>query len=475
MRYIYRAALLLPLTLFFVVALDYSLSLKLFIGYQLYDIKRILELGVLLWLALFMLISFSERRIWLQTWHLLAYKARGILLIILGLGVLSALLAAVPKMALLEVLLYFLLACFAIFIAAQRIVMGRFGDKVLLTVVMLAIVIYEAIFFRNYLFAVINHAQSFNFYPGFVHPRFLAQFLTWTLLLSSLPILLVSRQKRALRFGINSITYVVSGLWWAIAILNGAKGMLLGLLLAAIFGVVVWRGAIKKWLLVQLQVIAIGAILYVVLFVLLIPSSGFTPMDGSVTTRWPLWYEAIRLILAHPLLGVGPMHFAYHINSYAAHPHDSLLLIASEWGIPVLLLVLSLIVWGAKAWLHKFNRNDTNVISKVLAISLVAAAGHSLVSGILVMPLSQIMLALTIGWMVGVYYADQSLPEVIPRCLGKELLLMLFMALAMAGIIVGIVPAIFSLHFSAIQWFMQHPSHGFILNPRFWSQGWIGP
>jgi O-antigen ligase len=380
-----KAILFSPLAIFFVIVLNYKLSIYLFPGYFLYDIKRILELALLLWLALFLLISFRERRVWLRTYNLLPVKARLGIFVIFLLGILSSALAPLPKMALLEVSLFFLMFCFIIFIAGKRITIGVCADNIILFVIMLGVVIYEIIFIYSY---------PIRYFLGFVNPRFLAQFCTWTLPLVSLPVFW--------RKG-KIITFIIASLWWSIAIANSAKGMFLALLIAGIFAAAVFRGAIKKWLLIQLQVIFAGIILYLLLFIKL---TGLTSVANSLFGRLPLWQGAIKLIITHPFLGVGPLHYSYYPNPIAAHPHNSLLLIASEWGIPVLILVLILFISGIKSWLQKFNHKTAAVVPIALTVSLISAGGYSLVSGVLVMPLSQVMLGIISGWMLGIYYAD---------------------------------------------------------------------
>jgi O-antigen ligase len=350
----------------------------------LYDIKRILELALLLWLALFLLISFRERRVWLHTYNLLPEKARLGIFVIFLLGILSSVLAPLPKMALLEVSLFFLMFCFMIFITGKRITIGVCADNLILFVIILGVVIYEVIFVYPY---------PSSYFLGFVNPRFLAQFLTWTLPLVTLPIFW--------RRG-KIVTFIIASLWWSIAIANSAKGMFLALLISGIFAIFIFRAAIKKWLLIQLQVILGGIILYLILFIRL---TGLTHIADSVLGRLPLWQEAVKLIIMHPFFGVGPLHYSYFPNPIAAHPHNSLLLIGSEWGIPVLILVLILFISGIRSWLRKFNHKTATVVPIALTVSLIAASCYSLVSGVLVMPLSQVMLSLTVGWMLGIYYA----------------------------------------------------------------------
>ncbi|MFY8117823.1 MAG: O-antigen ligase family protein, partial [Roseateles sp.] len=54
----------------------------------------------------------------------------------------------------------------------------------------------------------------------------------------------------------------------------------------------------------------------------------------SVGSRFRLWQIALDMVRDHPLLGVGPMHFADTYNGIGAHPHNIYLQIAAEYGLP---------------------------------------------------------------------------------------------------------------------------------------------
>ncbi len=54
---------------------------------------------------------------------------------------------------------------------------------------------------------------------------------------------------------------------------------------------------------------------------------------ASVGTREFLWTRAVSDAATHPILGIGPMHFAYSYNDIAAHPHNFWLQLAGEWGL----------------------------------------------------------------------------------------------------------------------------------------------
>ncbi|MDX1803849.1 MAG: hypothetical protein R3292_07180, partial [Alcanivorax sp.] len=105
-------------------------------------------------------------------------------------------------------------------------------------------------------------------------------------------------------------------------------------------------------------------------------------------------------ICAHPLLGQGPMSFAANTLFPVAHPHNSLIQIAYEWGVPALLLVLVIVFICLKKSVSVFKGDEGKRNSKravVLSASLLVAAIHSLLSGIIVLPYPQLWLAIIVG------------------------------------------------------------------------------
>ena len=106
------------------------------------------------------------------------------------------------------------------------------------------------------------------------------------------------------------------------------------------------------------------------------------------------------------------MHFAHAGRDLqaAAHPHNWLLQIGSEWGVPALLclagaLMLALLqLWRARTAVAPGDamRQCTLAVWMVTAIAIVL---DGMVSGLLVMPTSQLWIALYLGcawgWVAG--------------------------------------------------------------------------
>ena len=187
--------------------------------------------------------------------------------------------------------------------------------------------------------------------------------------------------------------------------------------------------------------------------------------------RWIMWRSSLELSFQNPWLGIGPHHFSHYMK--AGHPHMSLLQLLVEYGWPFFILLVSLIIWGFVSWCKGvLNRIDTHTKTRDIALTaaLVSAFLHSLVSGIIVMPLSQFMLILVVGWVMGIHYSD-SRKMLINHYPIKSILLTLGMLVVSIIFVASIQPE--------VQLILQGPYGGIIefkydptmFHPRFWHQG----
>jgi hypothetical protein len=113
------------------------------------------------------------------------------------------------------------------------------------------------------------------------------------------------------------------------------------------------------------------------------------------------------------------MQLASLRNGIAAHPHQAWLQWAAEMGFPSALLVSWL---AARAALTRLlpvlrtqagSRREPDVLRVCLTASVVAALTHAMVSGVLVMPYSQLWLSVAVGWLVGLQ------PAIAPSSAGR--------------------------------------------------------
>jgi len=98
---------------------------------------------------------------------------------------------------------------------------------------------------------------------------------------------------------------------------------------------------------------------------------------------------------------------SYDMAFSVAHPHNSILQWASEWGVPATLLMVCSLVCALAGWMRRrrteLSQGSPDAVTIVaLTTALIGAALHSLVSGVLVMPLSQLMLVATAGCALGI-------------------------------------------------------------------------
>jgi putative inorganic carbon (hco3(-)) transporter len=208
----------------------------------------------------------------------------------------------------------------------------------------------------------------------------------------------------------------------------------------------------------------------------------FTGLSG----RELLWSEAWEIIVSRPLLGVGPMHYADYASRIAAHPHNAPLQIAAEWGVPALLIVLALFSLGLVLWL----RNDYGVakgegesarLRPALFAALITAALHSLFSGIIVMPISQLMMTLVLGWMLGIAYIETpkrevEAVEVSPHSRRAHFMVLLFFTLVLLGIAKPLsvqIPILERVNQEYREENLLEPVR--LFRPRFWLQGYLAP
>ncbi|GGI54146.1 hypothetical protein GCM10011430_13200 [Oxalicibacterium solurbis] len=236
----------------------------------------------------------------------------------------------------------------------------------------------------------------------------------------------------------------------------------------------------------QLAAIAAGLMLYGLMF-FAIPTLldnppkliNRLPALSNLSLRDVLWVEAWHIICAHPWLGVGPMQFAAQPNGVGAHPHNAVLQIAAEWGLPALLMLSTLIVIGFRQFVIYLRRQSdeisfANVLSFALFASLVAAGAQSLVDGVIVMPYSQVTLMVLTGWAIGICPSSskQNLRSVsVTSKRWIEFSLLGFSALLLGIVMAQALPDVPYLpermqHYSDV-----HPGQRFF--PRFWQQGWI--
>jgi len=443
-----------------------------------YNEKRILELLLLLVVASLFLCNSTSRENWLSCLGHLPSISKILLLSIAALGIISSAGAAFPKFALLEVSLFTLLFAGSICVASCYVQLGDLFGKMVAIALFLMGWFYLVGFFGYYL-TVISGGLALSqpdIFGNFANIRFFNQFQSWTLSLMVIPLFFFP--KRSLL--ITALFIVVASGWWLLLFTSNCRGTLVGCIISFPLTLLLFGKQAKQWFKWQVITIGGGLAAYLLFFVLIPKVMSVdvqTIIDRDImrdNPRIELWSAAGKMIQAQPLLGAGPMHFAAEGNFIATHPHNSLLQIAAEWGIPVALAVIALFVWGIFAWSKAINStpysNEDKSLCAALLASLLTAGVHSLFSGIIVMPLSQVMMVLVTGWMLGI--TSRRTVSAKNYSNGKHVILCLIFLVTSFGVIWPLFPELLYLEKSQADFLHSHPEVR-VLNPRFWHQGHI--
>jgi O-antigen ligase len=321
-----------------------------------------------------------------------------------------------------------------------------------------------------------------TFLVGFSNPRFPAQLQALTLPL--LPLAMAAVRRRGARFGLA----VVFALWWMCLIGSGSRTAWLALAVAGALLFLVGPAG-RLWVKWQLSFAAAGAVLYTMVFFVVAPlmgapvelESGRLQEGGSIAARLQLAQVALTMAAAHPLLGVGPMHFAYVDNGLGAHPHNFWLQLAAEWGIPVSVLVAGLagvllvrVLQTARATAAD---PEQGLVASSLLAALVAWLAGTQLDGYMVVPTSQV--ASMVILMLCVAFVRQRSASVGMSASSASMLIVerwgtAAIAVCACLVIAGLPLTPFGRPTEReAMWRVENPVSPFW--PRFWQQGWIGP
>lgn len=375
--------------------------------------------------------------------HIFNQSMRYVLYVLLALAIISSLLATSVRHAMIEISLFAGLIYLTLFIAHsynERLI------KWLIITIWVGIVLYMVAFYVGYISA--NIFRTTIYWPdpltGFSNIRSFNQYQLWTLGLITLPILTFDFKNTYTRFWIH----LGLGCWWGLLFYSASRGALLACFIGLLLTAAIYRKL--AWPLIRLQLIYIttGFLSYQILFQLIPYLRGFTIVTGTImrdtiSDRIELWSQSLNLIQNNPAFGISPMHFAWH-NPISAHPHNSMLQLMAEWGLPAALLALCIAGYGLFCWLKKFNITTIQTETKlnrslaiVLFFTIVTNAMYSLVDGVIVMPISQVMMFTFIGIMLGFYsYGNQI------KVIKKSLFNPVFACIVLVTLVLSTLPEI---------------------------------
>jgi putative inorganic carbon (hco3(-)) transporter len=472
-------------TIVFLALIVFSPNIHLIPYIEFHDCQRVLQLlllGFVLVDAIFA--NYSKDSI-----TIINSKIKPFLYILLGLAITSTALSIEPRHAVIEVTIFAALCFLALFIARLYRGNPEVFIKALSYALLASIVLYMVSFYVGYFTALAVGKQLIWPLPfhGFSNIRLFQQYQLWGLGLIFLP-LLAFELKQKIRIWI----YIALSAWWVLLFYAASRGVTLGWICAMLVTASVYRKTAWPFLKMQLITAVIGLIIYFLLFQLapiwftselVNGSAGSTSMVVARTIfrdttydRLDLWKVSYVMIKNFPLFGVGPMNF-YFYNSFGTHPHNSILQIAAEWGLPSTLIILAILGYSFSCWHKKFKANKIQTTSKldsnlsvILFFTIIANGAYSLVEGVIVMPISQVLMFTVIGLMIGQYTFGQTVPVNSNRIGFRPIfagVVLVFMSLsAMPELVRGL---------TSYERYYQPGERAFsmgpgLINPRIWMQ-----
>lgn len=402
----------------------------------------------------------------------------GVGLVLLCVGV-----APYPGWALAEVAVLSGMAATAWAVAGLRRAQPKWFDLAAATVMVLLCLSYLWGFGLVFTLQLGYH-QGFDIrelFSGYANRRFFSQTQALTLPMLMLPLIAPDVPR-----SVRGLVLTVAAAWWSLAMLVGTRTVWLVMVGVALWSWCCWGNMGRQWVRQQGIAALAGALLFWGLFIALphalderILSDNSRLADLALATdssgRLDLWWASLGMIVDHPLLGVGPMHFAAASGLTAAHPHNLLLQLAAEWGLPLACLSVSMLILGLRRLFpRRIQESEDGAVRVCLSATLLSALGVSLFDGLAVMPYSQVLLAGLIGWGWGV--ATPTTSSDLPSSARGDWrwralwgVSAILLALYLAWLALQAEPQILR-HNEAYP--LNAPGQPF--KPRFWQQGIIG-
>lgn len=454
-----------------------------FIGINGHDRQRVLEIVVLLLVGL---LSFV--RPYAASSKVTAGSAGKLLAAFFALGILGSVTAFAPRFAFFEVATFFLLYLAATAVGCEIGHHGNAALRLVLKGIAAAGAFYTTRIALNYIGSISLglSLDATDFTLGFSNIRFFNHTQT-----STLPLLILLCCLTAPAAKLRWLGFAVASCWWMVLFATSARGTLMGMVASCAIIAVLRRRHALPYLKQTLITAVLGLLVYLVLLVAVPLLAGVEPMNAFAATgertavdpasgRTILWRRAGELIMHHPLLGVGPMHFAHNASDLrvGAHPHDFLMQIGSEWGLPALACLLAAVIMGIYSLLRagqRIAKDDTEnqtILTALLATAFCILV-DGLVSGIFVMPQSQLGVALYLGCALGWQrHLTAAAPQKVPQRAAR-----LLMTASVVAAMVAVIAAVWS--DVPARWRdddltpAQQAANMGMLSPRLWTAGYF--
>lgn len=299
-----------------------------------------------------------------------------------------------------------------------------------------------------------NHLDMQDLAIGFSNIRFLNH--TQTVLLPFIVLLYLQAPPRSV---LRRVWFALAAFWWALLFVSEARSSILALGAGCAVVPAIRRSQASSFLKAMALAALAGGIAYLLGFILLPMLVGLRPFDAAANVlqrtaadptsgRNLLWHLSCQLMATHPWLGIGPQHFAHYgaTLGIGAHPHNFIMQIGVEWGIPALSCLLGAIGIGVRglvrtgAHIAESDSSNQQILVALLATGA-AIVVDGFFSGVLVMPQSQMAIVLYLGCAVGWVKSRQAV--LAPRATMPLRWLIAGLAVAaVAGMAIAVAPSI---------------------------------
>ena len=406
---------------------------------------------------------------------LIPNKIRLSLYCLLALALSSTMLSHYPRHALIELSIFASLCYLTLFSAGLMIKNKERFIKLIIYVFWISLLLYLFGFYVGYITAYLNKTplQWPQPFLGFFNIRLFNQYQLWPIGLITLPILAFNINLSTKRWLTIALTF-----WWVLFFYSASRGVLVAWFIGMILTALVYKKLAWPFMKLQILNISTGFMAYYALFKWLpnlhqqnVVTS--TVWRDSTSDRTELWDICINMMEHHPFVGVGPLHYFWYTR-VGTHPHNSILQLGAEWGIPATMIMLGIAGYGFYCWCIKFNLNvinskpkfDTN-LTIILFFTIITNAAYSLVDGVIVMPISQVLMFTIIGMMIGQYQLGTIAQPINNLTKPSFRFRPIFACIVLTALICSTLPEIIQGLSGNSRGFSTGPN---IVNPRIWVQ-----
>uniref|UniRef100_UPI001F5F0874 O-antigen ligase family protein n=3 Tax=Candidatus Ichthyocystis TaxID=2929841 RepID=UPI001F5F0874 len=242
---------------------------------------------------------------------------------------------------------------------------------------------------------------TFDIAYGYSNPRFFnaVQIIT----LCFFPLIICSFYKSS----VKKILIIISSMYLSILLMTHGRGAFISWVSVIFITHIVYRQKSVQWVKTSLIILFWGIIFYILLTQFLpklyhhkyITNYETFWRIGQKEERLELWAICLKIMKQHPWLGVGPMGLSKREYGINGHPHNIVLQIATELGIPAAVLIIWMVFLAISAELRKSTAEPVLSIRHISTVAaLLAALMYSMVSGVTIYPVGQTWFFMISGW-----------------------------------------------------------------------------